>query len=211
MIFRKTIRTADEELGNVWYTIMLTLIWYGGLIKSILLRGYQTSLAMFLIVGLLPFAVAVRQVQRVRYYRTFHRQCIELGKKERGRVVNCIREYMWDDNAEGRKNRSKVARYYLIIEVQNEETGIYTRIQSQGYSFPIYRYLRDPWVEVYSDQSGWKKVLDGFHIKKSFREPDIPLENSNVYLKDFSIPSSLFKGISFILLIYMFIQIVIAV
>lgn len=210
MIFRKSIRTADEEFGNVWYTILFSLVWYGGLFKSMLLGRFQAALLPFLIAGLLLLAVTVRQIQRAVYYRNFHRQCIKLGKRQNGRIVNCVREYLWADPAQGQQTRRKVVRYFLIVEVQDLETGVSTRIKSQGYSFPVYRYLKDPQVSVYSDQSGWKKVIDGFHIKKTFREPDIPLENSNVYVKDFSIPSSLFRGITFILLVYVLIQIIFA-
>ena len=169
MIFRKSIRTADEELGNVWYTILFSLVWYGGLFRSILLGSFQTSLLPFLIAGLLLLAVAVRQIQRAMYYRNFHHQCIKLGKRQNGRIVNCVREYLWADPSQGQQTRRKVVRYFLIVELQDPETGVSTRIKSQGYSFPVYRYLKDPWVTVYSDQSGWKKVIDGFHIKKSFR------------------------------------------
>ncbi|MGF0033450.1 hypothetical protein ACQRBN_10825 [Bariatricus sp. SGI.154] len=49
-------------------------------------------------------------------------------------------------------------------------------------------------------------MIDGFQLKSSRHDPDIPLENSNVYLKDFNQPSVLFRAIFVIVLILMLLQ-----
>lgn len=201
---RKKIRTADEELNGVFYTMIFVLIWYVFIIRYIIANGFHSSLLIFLIGGVLPLIQGVRTVQKALYYRRFHRQCMEMSYPRRGRIVNVTREYY--DTYDSDHRRHRLTYYFLIIEVVDPQTSVLQTIKSSAYRIPVHRYLGSPYVQVYTDQTGWKYVIDGFELKNKRSDPDIPLENQNVYLKDFSQPPIVFKVLFAAVLVLFFLQ-----
>lgn len=200
---RKKIRTADEEMGNIGFLIFFTVLWYSGILSGIFRDGFDTTLLLFLAVGLMVPIQAVRMIQKAVYFRNFHRQCMNEGHPQQGRIVNITREY-YDDYENNRRNRRTY--YFLIVEIVDPETGIYNTIKSEPYRIPIYKYLASPYVQVYTDRTGWKHVIDGFQLKSSRSEPDIPLENSNVYLKDFNKNPAILHWIFVIIFVIMMLK-----
>lgn len=55
------------------------------------------------------------------------------------------------------------------------------KIKSEAYYEPLHKYLASPEVDVYYDNQNKYAVVDGFKFKENENEPDIPLENTNVY------------------------------
>lgn len=51
-------------------------------------------------------------------------------------------------------------------------------------------------------------MIDGFQLKESKKDPDITLEDSNVYMKTFDQPSALMKGIILIIMGLMIFQMI---
>lgn len=203
-MMRRRIRTADEEMNGILFTIAFTVLWYGTLIHSILLSGFHAGLMIFLVAGIMVPAQAVRTVQKALYHRRFHKQCMNECYPQKGRIVNITREYY--DTYDSRDRRRRITYYFLIIEIVNVETGAMQRIKSSPYRMPIHKYLASPYVQVYTDKTGWKYVIDGFELKKNRNEPDIPLEDSNVYLKDFNQPTAFVKIIFIAVLVLMILQ-----
>lgn len=201
---RKKIYTADEEFGNVYYLIFFLLIWYYLLFQNVIRTGFQLFLVPFFLAGVLILYQIFRTIQKALYFRSFHRKCMEESIPVQGRIVNVVREY-YDEYTSRRRQRS--IYYFLIVEIIDPETGVVNRIKSDAYRIPVYKYLAAPQVQVYTDRSGWKHVIDGFQLKQSRTEPDIPLENSNVYLKDFNEPTVFFKIITVLFLIFSAIQV----
>lgn len=202
---RRKIRTANETMDGVIVLLFFTWVWYTILIKNIILGGFQTSLLIFLIAGVLIPAQAVKKIQKALYYRKLHEQCVREQCPSQGRIVNIVREY--SDEYDSRNRRRRMTYYYLIIEVTDPDTGTVQTIKSEPYRCPLHKYLASPYVQVYTDQTGWKHVVDGFQLKANRNEPDIPLENSNVYLKDFNQSSVLFQVIFIVVLVLMVFQI----
>ncbi|MDO4311894.1 MAG: hypothetical protein Q4C52_02285 [Eubacteriales bacterium] len=202
---RRKIRTVNEEMDSVLGLILFACVWYIILIKNILTVGFHAGFLIFLIGGILPLAQAVRKVQKALYYRKFHQQCMQERSPSQGRIVNIVREYY--NEYDSRNRRRRIPYYFLIVEVTDFVTGSVQTIKSEPYRIPLYKYLASPYVQVYTDQRGWKHVIDGFQLKHSRTEPDIPLENSNVYLRDFQEHTVLFKAIYVIILVLIVFQI----
>ena len=95
----------------------------------------------------------------------------------------------------------------MIIEVVDPQPGAVQTIKSDPYRIPLQKYIGSPYVQVYTDRTGWKHVVDGFQLKEKRSDPDIPLENSNVYLNDFNEPTIFIKIITGIIFILFFLQI----
>lgn len=195
---KRKLYTADEEFRGAAYLVLFTLIWYGSLFRTIWQSGLQSSVLLFLAAGLLAPVQAVRIVRRGLYHRRFSKQVKACSRPRKGRIVNIVREMQTEYS---NSRRHQYYFYYLIVEVTDPETGLPSRIRSEAYRIPVYKYLAQPYVDVYVDSSGWKYVLDGFTLKKSRREPDIPLEESNVYLKDFTEQSMFSKVLVFVIFI----------
>ena len=200
---RKKIRTADEEMRNVGYLILFSILWYSQILSSIARDGFHTTLLIFLAAGLKPLIQVFRMIQKAMYFRNFHRQCVNESRPQQGRIVKITREY-YDDYQESRRYRRTY--YFLIVETVDPETGIANTIKSEPYRIPVYKYLGSPYVQVYTDRTGWKHVIDGFQLKNSRSEPDIPLENSNVYLKDFNKTPSILNWIFIIIFVLILLQ-----
>lgn len=196
----KKIRTANEEIGNVVFLILFTIVWYAGLLGNILREGFQPFILIFLAAGLLLPFQAVHMVQKAVYYRRLHAQCVEAGHPQKGKIVNIVREYYVDSNS---RNRQYITYYFLIIEVFNSNTGVSQRIKSAPYRIPLHKYLGAPYVKVYTDSTGWHHVIEDFQLKENRSEPGITLENPNIYLKDFNSTHPFQKVIVAVILIGM--------
>ena len=56
--------------------------------------------------------------------------------------------------------------YFMIIEVVDPQTGAVQTIKSDPYRIPLQKYIGSPYVQVYTDRTGWKHVVDGFQLKE---------------------------------------------
>lgn len=153
----------------------------------------------------MPVVQAVRVIQKALHYRRFHEECMQKSYPKRGRITNITKEEHFEYTSRNRRRR--IIEYYLHIEIINNETGVLQTIKSEAYRIPIYKYLASPYVQVYTDESGWKYVIDGFELKKNRNDPDLPLENSNVYSKDFDSPSRVMNIIVILVMIFMLFRI----
>ena len=205
----KSIYTVDEDLYGVSYMICFAVIWYAAIFRFTLASGFQAGLLLFYAAGLLLLYQICRKFQKAFYYRRFHRQCMQESVPQQGRIINIVREYYDDyyDDSDGRRRRRQTF-YFLIIEMIDAQTGAVQTIKSEPYRLPLYKYIGSPYVKFYTDRTGWKHVIDGFQLKQSRHDPDIPLESSNVYLKDFNEPTIFVKIVTGIIFILFFLQII---
>lgn len=171
MLHRK-IRTKKESLGGIPFLIVFVILWYSSLLRPILSNGLSAlgSWAILLLAGLLPLGMTVQNIRRVLYYRKLHRQCMN-QRPRRGRILSCVRGSYRERNSKGGSHI--VYEYFLKIEVYDPDTMLTTEIQSEAYSWPVYRALASPEVDVYTDETGWHYVIDGFQYKTSKNDPDI--------------------------------------
>lgn len=168
----RKIYTKQESFKNVSFLILFTLIWYTTLLSSLLNRTSSSNLSLliFLLAGLLPFITAVQNIKQTLYYRKLHRECMK-QRPQRGRITGCTCSSYQQRGSRGRTHT--YYEYFLMVEVYDAQTLIPTTIKSEAYSWPVYKVLASPEVDVYTDESGWHYVIDGFRYKKSRREPDI--------------------------------------
>jgi len=98
---------------------------------------------------------------------------------------------------------------YLEVEMTDPDTGISTRIRSQGYRRPVHRYLGSDRVTVYTDRSGWKHYLEDFQWKEHKNDPDIfdyPREFEEVHLESGRLSQIIFVVILLLMILNVFIQ-----
>ena len=204
----KAIYTVEEDLSGVTYLIFFAILWYSFLLRVTITSGFQTRILLFYAAGILVLYQIVRRFQKAFYYRRFHRQCMQESTPLKGRILNIVREYYdeYYEDSDGRRRRRQTF-YFMIIEVVDPQTGAVQTIKSDPYRIPLQKYIGSPYVQVYTDRTGWKHVVDGFQLKEKRSDPDIPLENSNVYLKDFNEPTIFIKIITGIIFILFFLQI----
>ena len=170
---RRVIRPAEEEMGGVLSTALFSAVWYCAICGTILKSGFQISLLLFLVAGLLPLCQAVNIVRRALFYRKQRTDAIAFGNRCRGRIVGVTRQDV-PYYLSGEHRRLRYRRYYYLeVEMTDPDTGISTRIRSQGYRRPVHRYLGSDRVTVYTDRSGWKHYLEDFQFKKHRSDPDI--------------------------------------
>ncbi len=176
-MLKRRIHTKKESFGNIGFMLLFVVLWYSALFRSF--RGIDgnmpVTVVLFAVAGLLPLLTAVRSIKNALYYRRLHRQCMA-GIPRRGRIVGCSRQMCQSRGSRGRIHT--YYEYFLDIEVYDPQTLAVSRIQSEAYAWPVYRVLASPEVEVYTDESGWHYVIDGFQYKKSGREPDILVESA---------------------------------
>lgn len=176
---KKRIRPANEEIGPVALLLLFPVLWYGMLLKTITVNGFQPFLLIFLAAGLLPVLTAINQVRRALFYRKQREEAIALGHVQTGRIKGMVRKdipYQTGKNQQLRYRRS----YCLQVELMDPVTGVTHMIESEGYRIPIHRYLASDRVKVYTDRSGWKYYLEEFQLKTHKKDPGIfgqtPLE-----------------------------------
>lgn len=179
---KRKLYTANEEFRGVTYSVLFTCIWFAGIIRFILHSGWDGTMLLFLLAGFALMIQTGRMIQKAMYYRRFAREVKANSRPMRGRIVNIMKQMQREYDGQ---RITRCNYYYIIVEITNPENGTSMRIRSEPYRIPVYKYLAEPYVDVYVDSTGWKYILDGFVLKKSKKEPDIPLEQSNVYLRDF--------------------------
>lgn len=176
MIHRR-IYTKNESFGNLPYLIVFVALWYTISLRSIMKSGFSSVgvSAVLLLAGLLPLAAVIQNLRKAFYYRRLHRQCMNRSPRK-GKIVSCVRSSYRERRSKG--GTRIVYEYFLKIDVYDPDTLMTTTIQSEAYSWPVYRALSSPDVDVYTDETGWHYVIDGFHYKTSRNEPDIFIESS---------------------------------
>ena len=206
---RRVIRPAEEEMGGVVSTVLFSVVWYSALCGTIFRVGFQLSMLLFLVAGLLPLCQAVNIARRAFFYRKQRADAIALGDRKNGRIVGTTRQdvpyYSSDDHG-----RLRYRRYYFLeVEMTDPDTGISSRIQSQGYRRPIHRYLGSNRVTVYTDRSGWKHYLEDFQWKEHRSDPDIfdyPREFEEVHLGSGRVTQIIFVVILILMILNVFLQ-----
>ena len=169
----RRIRTKRESLSGVAFGLLFSAIWYSIILKNILAGQAMGNYIIFLIAGLLPLYTSLRQIRRAVYYRKLHEE-YQKGRARKGRIIDCVKQYRQTAGSRGRIRM--VPEYVLHIELENENGLRSETIQSEPYSWPVYRVLSSPEVDVYTDESGWNHVIDGFHYRKR-GEPGFFREN----------------------------------
>ncbi len=166
----RKIRTKQESFSGLPFTLLFVLIWYTSLLKAILERPESLSgCLLFLAAGLIPLAVSFQQVRSVLYYRRLHRQYMQRPPKK-GRIVSCQRQTCRTGT---RRGTSIHYEYILLVELASDDSFQPVQISSEPYSWPVYRVLASPEVDIYTDETGWHHVLDGFHYKENRNDPGI--------------------------------------
>ena len=206
---RRVIRPAEEEMGGIVSTVLFSVVWYSALCGTIFRVGFQLSMLLFLVAGLLPLCQAVNIARRAFFYRKQRADAIALGDRKNGRIVGITRQdvpyYSSDDHG-----RLRYRRYYFLeVEMTDPDTGISSRIQSQGYRRPIHRYLGSNRVTVYTDRSGWKHYLEDFQWKEHRSDPDIfdyPREFEEVHLGSGRVTQIIFVVILILMILNVFLQ-----
>lgn len=182
---KRVIRPAEEEMGGVVTTLLFSVLWYSAIGSFIFQSGFQTIFLVFLIAGLMLPYQAVTSIRRALFYRRQRSDAIAHGDSCRGKIVGITRQDV-PYYSTGKHRQLRYRRYYYLeVEMTDPDTGISSRIQSQGYRRPIHRYLGSDRVTVYTDKSGWKHYLEEFQWKEHRSDPDIfdyPREFEEVHL-----------------------------
>ncbi len=173
---RRKIWTKQESFTGVGMELLFVLIWYGAIGRSLASSPGQLGLlAIFLVAGLLPLVNACSRIRRACYYRRLHRQYMQRPPK-RGRIVSCERR---DSLVRGSKGRYHTQHeYILVVELLNDGAFEPVQVRSEPYTWPVYRVLGSPEVDVYTDETGWHYILDGFRYKEHRSDPGILRESS---------------------------------
>ena len=203
---KKKIWTAEEEMRGVPYLIIFSVVWYVLLINMIISGGFHSSLLIFFLAGVMPVYQTVRVIRTAVSARRFHRQCMQENRPQQGRIVNITREYQYGGSNSG-STRGRIIYYYLTVEITDPVTGMVQTVKSAPYRVPLHRYLSSPVVQVYTDRSGWKHVIDGFQLKSSRNEPGILEGNPNISGKDFEEAPLLIRLIPVLILLIILLRI----
>lgn len=204
---KRVIRPAEEEMGGILPTLLFSALWYSTICGNILRSGFQTGLLLFLVAGLLPLHQAVTGIRRAFFYRRQRSDAIAHGDASHGRIVGITRQDV-PYYSTGKHRQLRYRRYYYLeVEMTDPDTGISSRIQSQGYRRPIHRYLGSDRVTVYTDRSGWKHYLEDFQWKEHRRDPDIfdyPREFEEVHLGSERIGQIIFVVVLILMILNVF-------
>lgn len=169
---RRKIKPAEEEFGNIIYTILFSVVWYSVVLASIVSGGFSPFMMIFLVGGLILPYTAVSNMRRALFYRRQRAEAIALGHMTPGRITGIARQDV--PYTTGEHHTLRYRRYYFLkVEICDPVTGVSNTIQSQGYRKPIHRYLASDRVNVYTDQSGWKYYIEDFQWKEHRNDPDI--------------------------------------
>ena len=161
---RRKIRTKQESMDGAGTLILFCLVWYSSLLQNILASGgLAPSLLVFLVAGMMPAVISVQKIQKAFYYRKLHRQAMNRSP-EKGRIISYERQMQRKVTAKGRVHEEY--EYRLVIEIYDNISYAPRQILSEPYSWPVFEVLGSPEVDVYTDDSGWHYVIDGFQYKK---------------------------------------------
>jgi hypothetical protein len=161
MLFHRKIRTKQESFSNVPWTILFCALWYTSLLKGAQQSGLSNGIVIGLVAGLLPVWHVVSRTGSVLHYRRLHKQLMETPPTP-GRIIGC----------EKRSWRERSGRHsYLVTEYVLTISSQFGQFRTEPYDYPVYRLLSSPEVDVYTDESGWHHVIDGFHYKEHRNDP----------------------------------------
>lgn len=204
---KRSIRPAEEEIGNIFPLILFSILWYTLIGNTIISGSFQPMLLMFLVAGLLPLYQIFNNIRRAFFYRRQRSEAIALGNVSHGTITGVTRQDI-PSYTSGRRRNLQYRRYYFLnVQMTDPFTGISSEIQSQGYRKPIHRYLSSPQVKIYTDQSGWKHYLEDFQWKQHQNDPDIfhyPKEFEEVHIGTEQVGQIIFVVIFLIMLFSMF-------
>ena len=169
---KRKILPAEEEIGNVTFLILFTILWYSALFRNFHFGGAQITVLLFCAAGLLPMYSAVTMVRKAFFYRKQRADAIAYGQSRPGRIQSVVRQDV--PYYSSQHHRLRYHRYYYLkVDITDPVTGVTTTIQSQGYRKPVHRYLASAQVRVYTDRSGWKHYLEEFQFKEHPTDPGI--------------------------------------
>ncbi len=198
---KKKIRPASQQMGGVVYSILFSLVWYATLLRVILAGGFQFFLILFLLAGLLPLEMAVRQMHRALRARQTHRRALEEIPPLPGTIVSIQRAAVPVSRSRGRV--SYTWQYTLQVEFWEPGASAPRQITSEPYRMPVQNYLASTEVNVYPLPDGWHFVLDGFQLKQHPRDPSpFPQVEHSSYL------APLVRVLMVVFLLYFLLQII---
>lgn len=184
---KKKIRTTNEEIHGWVFPLIFLAIYIAFVFYQYKSNGMTESTALLLLLGLLFPLQYLKVIRRSMRFRQLHEHFVKEYKGQKGRIYNITKELPKADQ------ENKI-HYYLHIEVLNSAGNVIRKIKSEAYDTPVHKYLASPEVDVYYDNQNKYFVIDGFQLKENENEPDIPLENTNVYdemklpKKDYPLP-----------------------
>lgn len=159
----RKIRTKQESMDGAATLILFCGVWYSSIFQDILCsESLGPSMLLFAAAGIMPAVIAVQKIQKAFYYRKLHRQAMNRSP-EKGRIISYERQMQRKVTAKGRVHEEY--EYRLVIEVYDNISYAPRQILSEPYSWPVYEVLGSPEVDVYTDDSGWHYVIDGFRYK----------------------------------------------
>ncbi|MCD7808069.1 MAG: hypothetical protein LUH02_01905 [Erysipelotrichaceae bacterium] len=165
----KYIRPANEEFNGITYLILFSILWYVSIVRNILANGFDSSLILFIIFGLIPVVAAIDIIRRALYYRKKRQEAINYNDKCKGVITKITKDYEAYHNSDQHIRYHKY--YYLHVNMYLSNGTVYS-IKSEAYRKPIYKYLASNQVSVYTDSSGWHYYLEDFVYKQDKHEPD---------------------------------------
>lgn len=155
----RKIRPDEEAFSDIWMTLAFLLVWYGTLIFGAIRAEIEWAEAFpFLIVGILPLYSVYSRIYSALFFRKKRSEAIALGRCCKGTIQSISIEKMPYDLHRGHIHYRTM--YYLIISKEENDSGLYTKIKSSAYRFPVPYYLESPEVTLYSDSSGWKWYVE---------------------------------------------------
>lgn len=173
---KKKIKTANETITGMTFPIVFTLILAGLFLYQCLKGDFKESYLFVFLLGLLLPIQSLKIVRTSMKYRQLHQHFLKEYRPQKGIITNITKELPTEEN----RKYDKIC-YFLHIDVVNAGGNVVRKVKSDAYYIPIHQYLASPEVDVYYDNQLKYCVVDGFHLKENENDPDIPLENTNVY------------------------------
>lgn len=171
---RTKIRTANEEIHGLIFPLIFLAVYAVFFIYQVSANGFTETTLLLLVLGLLFPIQYLKVIRRSFKFRQLHEHFVKEYKGQKGRIYKITKELP----KAGQENK---IHYYLHIEVLNSYGKLVRKIKSEAYYKPLHKYLASPDVDVYYDEQNKYFVIDGFKLKENENEPDIALEDSNVY------------------------------
>lgn len=170
MMSHKILPIKEEIRGGI-PVILFCLFWYYNIISVIVRGGFTVQHSIFLVAGLIPVVTIGMQAKRAFFYRRQRKEAKALGNVVQGKIVNVVRKTMVVDNE--RNGGRFQYNYFLTVEITDPCTGIANEFESEAYRKPLHHYLSSPYVQVYTDETGWQHYIEGFQLKANKNDPDI--------------------------------------
>ena len=164
----KKIYTKKESFGVTWEKLgILALLCFCGFFYPFSWK--KIVICVLLLVFIVYLAWELWQTREMLQRRKKHQMCLATQTPQKGRIVDCV----------GTKNFwvlrgfNMAYQYYLVVELYPQGSETPVTIRSDAYTWPVYRALSSPEVDVYTSDTESGYTLDGFQYKTDKNAPDI--------------------------------------